>query len=88
MGEVMIRCLKTGKPVTTGIYIQRARFRAMPVFFSSSFCAPWALRTSGLPVTHGFVSRIQDSAIRIAGSGSLNELRVSAALADAETRLD
>jgi endogenous inhibitor of DNA gyrase (YacG/DUF329 family) len=38
MAELMIRCPKTGKPVTTGIHIDRARFRAMPVFFSSSYC--------------------------------------------------
>ena len=34
----MIRCLKTWTPVTTGIYIERARFRVVPVFFSNSFC--------------------------------------------------
>jgi hypothetical protein len=38
MGELMIRCPKTGKPVTTGIHMERARFRSMSVFFSSSFC--------------------------------------------------
>jgi len=39
MGELMIRCPKTGKPVSTGIHIDRARFRSMAVFFSSSYCA-------------------------------------------------
>ena len=39
MGELMIRCPKTGRPVTTGIHIERVRFRSMPVFFSSSFCS-------------------------------------------------
>jgi hypothetical protein len=39
MGELMIRCPKTGKPVTTGIHMERARFSAMPVFFSTSYCA-------------------------------------------------
>ena len=38
MGELKIRCPKTGKAVTTGIYIERARSRSMPVFFSRSFC--------------------------------------------------
>ena len=39
MGELMIRCPKTGKTVTTGIYIERTKFRSMPVFFSSSYCS-------------------------------------------------
>ena len=39
MGELLIRCSKTGKAVTTGIHIERARFRSMPVFFSSSYCS-------------------------------------------------
>ena len=38
MGELMISCPKTGKPVSTGIYIGREKLGAMPVFFSSSFC--------------------------------------------------
>lgn len=38
MGELMIRCPKTGKPVTTGIHMERERFGSMPVFFCSSFC--------------------------------------------------
>jgi hypothetical protein len=38
MGEVMTRCLKTRKPISTGIYIERARFHSMPVFFSSTLC--------------------------------------------------
>ena len=38
MGDLMTRCPKTGKPISTGIYIERARFRSMPVFFSRSFC--------------------------------------------------
>jgi hypothetical protein len=38
MGELMIRCPKTGKPVTTGIHMDRTRFRSMIVFFSSSYC--------------------------------------------------
>jgi hypothetical protein len=51
MGELMIRCPKAGKAVTTGIYIERARFRSMPVFFSRSFCP--SSRMSGLRGTHG-----------------------------------
>ena len=39
MGELMIPCPKMGKAVTTGIYMERTRFRSMPVFFSSSFCS-------------------------------------------------
>lgn len=38
MGDLMIRCPKTGKPVSTGIYIGREKLGAMLVFFSSSFC--------------------------------------------------
>jgi hypothetical protein len=38
MGELMIRCPKTGRPVTTGIHMERERFGSMPVFFCSSFC--------------------------------------------------
>ena len=38
MGELMINCPKTGKPVSTGIYIGREKLGAMPVCFSSSFC--------------------------------------------------
>lgn len=38
MGELMIRCQKTGKPVPTGIYLDQRKFRSMPVFFSSSYC--------------------------------------------------
>jgi hypothetical protein len=38
MGELMICCPKTGKPVTTGIHMERAKFRSMPVFFSTSYC--------------------------------------------------
>ena len=38
MGELMIRCPNTGKPVSTGIHMDRARFRSMLVFFSSSHC--------------------------------------------------
>ena len=38
MGELMIRCAKTGKPVSTGIHMEHAKFRSMPVLFSSSYC--------------------------------------------------
>jgi len=39
MGELMIRCPTTGKPVSTGIHMDRTKFRSMPVFFSTSYCA-------------------------------------------------
>ena len=35
MGELMMRCPKTGKPVSTGIYIEPEKLGAMPVFFST-----------------------------------------------------
>lgn len=38
MGEVMIRCPTTGKATSTGMYFKRSQFRAMPVFFSRSYC--------------------------------------------------
>jgi hypothetical protein len=38
MGEVMIRCPATGKAISTGMHIERARFGSMPVFFSRSYC--------------------------------------------------
>ena len=56
MGELMIRCPKTGKAVTTGIYIERARFRSMPVFFNRSFCPScgtsheWFARDDGFAI--------------------------------------
>jgi hypothetical protein len=39
MGELMIRCPNTGKSVSTGIFMDRTKFRSMPVFFSTSYCA-------------------------------------------------
>ena len=39
MGVVIIRCPKDGEShLSTGIYIDRAAFRSMPVFFSSTVC--------------------------------------------------
>jgi hypothetical protein len=71
MGEVMIRCPKTGKPVTTGIYIERARFRSMPVSSVARFVRRAPPRTSGSPGTHGSATRVQRFVIRIAIAGRL-----------------
>ena len=38
MGIVMIRCPKTRRAISTGIEIDRATFRATPVFFSRTLC--------------------------------------------------
>ena len=38
MGELMIRCPKTGKPDSTGVYMDRKRFRSMPVFSGAWSC--------------------------------------------------
>jgi hypothetical protein len=38
MGLVMFRCPETGRAVSTGIEIDRATFRSMPVFFSRTYC--------------------------------------------------
>ena len=38
MGIVMIRCPMTGIAISTGMRIDRAAFRSMPVFFNRSFC--------------------------------------------------
>ena len=38
MGIVVIHCPKTGKCISTGMYIHRAAFGSMPVFFGSTFC--------------------------------------------------
>ena len=53
MGELTIRCPKTGKAVATGIYIERgdsARCRSSSI---ARFVHRAALRTSGLRGTHG-----------------------------------
>lgn len=39
MSELMIRCPKTGKPISTGIHMDHEKFSSMPVFFSTSYCA-------------------------------------------------
>jgi hypothetical protein len=42
MGIVMIVCPKMGKAISTGMHIDRAAFRSMPVFFgSSTFQVDW-----------------------------------------------
>jgi hypothetical protein len=38
MGMVMIKCPQTGRPIPTGIEIDRERFRCSPVFFSRTHC--------------------------------------------------
>jgi hypothetical protein len=38
MGMVMIRCPATHRAISTGIEVDRATFRATPVFFSRTFC--------------------------------------------------
>jgi len=38
MGFVMIRCPATGRPISTGIAIDRRSFDATPVFYSQTFC--------------------------------------------------
>ena len=38
MGMVMIRCPATRRAVSTGIEVDGAAFRSMPVFFSRTFC--------------------------------------------------
>ena len=38
VGVLMIRCPKTERSISTGIYIDRVAFRSMPVFYSSTFC--------------------------------------------------
>jgi hypothetical protein len=38
MGMLMIRCPKTGRPISTGTYIEYKAFRTIPVFFSKTYC--------------------------------------------------
>ncbi len=38
MGVVMIRCPNTEKSISTGLQMDRAAFRSMPVFFRNTFC--------------------------------------------------
>ena len=35
---LMIRCPKTGQPISTGRYVEFAAFRSSPVFFSRTYC--------------------------------------------------
>ena len=39
MGMVMIKCPRTGRPVSTGIQAERATFHSTPVFFSHMYCS-------------------------------------------------
>ena len=38
MGIIMIRCPETHRAIPTGMRIDREAFRAMPVFFSRTYC--------------------------------------------------
>ncbi len=38
MSMLMIRCPKTGRPISTGREVKSASFRSSPVFFSRTFC--------------------------------------------------
>jgi hypothetical protein len=38
MGMLMIRCPKTGRAIQTGKRVERTAFRAIPVFFSRTYC--------------------------------------------------
>lgn len=38
MGEVMIKCPKTGQAISTGMTADEPSFGAMPVFFSRTYC--------------------------------------------------
>jgi hypothetical protein len=87
MGELMIRRPKTGKPVTTGIHIERARFRSMPVFFSSSFCPACGRSQSGLRGTHGSAIHSRRPVTRIAIGSPSAHARASAYLSQITTRV-
>jgi hypothetical protein len=38
MGMIMFRCPQTGREISTGLSIEPAHFKALPVFFSRSYC--------------------------------------------------
>lgn len=38
MGMIMFRCPHTGQSIETGLEMEAARFRRMPVFFSRTYC--------------------------------------------------
>ena len=38
MSMLMIRCPKTGRPISTGREVESASFCSSPVFFSRTFC--------------------------------------------------
>lgn len=38
MGFLMIRCLSTGRAISTGTYVDAAAFHSSPVFFGKTFC--------------------------------------------------
>jgi hypothetical protein len=38
MAIIFIRCPHTGRGISTGIEIEPARFKTLPVFFARSYC--------------------------------------------------
>ena len=38
MGNLMIKCPKTGCEISTGIQMDRSTFQSMPVFFARTLC--------------------------------------------------
>jgi hypothetical protein len=38
MGQVMIRCPRTGQEIATGLQSDDASFKRMPVFYGRTFC--------------------------------------------------
>ncbi len=38
MGTLMIHCPSTGRPISTGRYVDAETFRSGPVFFSQAYC--------------------------------------------------
>lgn len=65
MGELVIRCPKTGRRVTTGIHIEHARFleharfRSMPVFFSFKSQLPTDFGGQAVGLAGGNIKPVQ-----------------------------
>lgn len=38
MGAIMIRCPATGRPIRTGLEMDRLKFSCTPVFFADAYC--------------------------------------------------
>ena len=69
MGTVMIHCPKTGKAISTGMHIDRAAFRSMPVFFSRTFCPSCRTSHEWFAGEHGSAIPAPRSVTRIARGG-------------------